>query len=262
MTPRTHCWWSQAAHLCGATEPHPSEGGISVGLLSLWRRLGIFSSKIAGGTGHFVDDWAGVELVATSQSSCWAFKSFFQQLGLDMKPEKEQLPAKAQKVLGVIVRATEDMLLVEICPKRRDKLLVALLDDLLTTNTLTPDEAQHISGKLGFMATTLFGGMGAAAIQPFNARAHSLCEQKNNKLTFALWASIHTLRQLLMDSRPRSIPWVSQSPTVQAVIYSDAFFQLGERQLKPEQAPELWNPIGRGHPKPMDGASWLGQAIA
>ena len=170
-----------------------------MGLLSLRRRLGIFSSKIAGGTGHLVDDWAGVELVATSQSSCWAFKSFFQQLGLDMKPEKEQLPAKAQKVLGVIVRATEDMLLVEICPKRRDKLLVALLDDLLTTNTLTPDEAQHISGKLGFMATTLFGGMGADAIQTFNARDHSLCEQKSNKLTFALYTGIHPHVEAAVD---------------------------------------------------------------
>lgn len=205
-------------------------------LTSLARRLLVVL------TGHFVDDWTGVELPATAASSCSSFKTFFEHLGLDMKPEKEQPPATSQKVLGVIFEVTDEMLLVAICPKRRDRLLKTL-EDLLINNWLTPEEAQHISGKLGFMATTLFGGIGRAAIQPFYSRAHSVGDQRNPRLTFALRAAINTLKQLLVESRPRSFPWTSQDSRTQAVIYSDAFFQVGERMMKPADAPELWSPV-------------------
>ena len=120
-----------------------------------------------------------------------------------------------------------------------------MLGELLTSNYLSPDDAQRLAGKLGFMATTLFGEMGMAAIQPFYARAHCLGEQSNYRLTFALKSSIHILQQLLMSSRPRTFPWHHEDDRPRAVIYSDAFFQLGERLLRPREAPELWNPQKR-----------------
>ena len=238
MLPQGPSLWRHRAAPFGAVASVWAFCRFGDAVTSLARRLLVILN------GHFVDDWTGIELPATVQSSCEAFKTFFQLLGLDMKPEKEQLPAGSQKVLGVIIKVKDENLVVEICPKRRERLLQAL-DKILHENMLTPDDAQHVSGKLGFMTTTLFGGMGAAAIQPFYARAHSLGEQKNNKLTFALRAAIHTLMQLLKTSRPRTIPWTSHDECVQAVVYSDAFFQLGERKLRPDQAPELWTPSKR-----------------
>ncbi|CAL1152210.1 unnamed protein product [Cladocopium goreaui] len=169
-------------------------------------------------TGHFVDDWTGTELAATCRSSCDSFRDFFLCLGLAMKPEKEQPPALKQKVLGVIMSVQQEALTVEICPKRRDR-LVTTLNKILESNHLTPDEAQlQVAGKLGFMSTTLFGGTGMAAIQPFHSRAHCLGEQKNNKLTFVLRAAINTLLQLLSGCRPRTFPWTTCATATEAVI--------------------------------------------
>ena len=99
-------------------------------------------------------------------------------------------------------------------------------------NRLTPDEAQRIAGKLGFMATTLFGGMGTAAIQPFYSRVHSLGEQNDNRLTFGLRAAITThftsscKRASLGSSR-------GSDTTTQAVICSDALSNKGETDESP-----------------------------
>ena len=91
------------------------------------------------------------------------------------------------------------------------------LNRIWETNYLSPDKAQQVAGKLGFMATTLFGGMGMAAIQPFYSRAHGPGEHTNSKLTFGLPA-INTLRQLVQDRRPRTLPWSSPDTMTQAVL--------------------------------------------
>ena len=195
-------------------------------------------------TGHFVDDWTGIEPTATADSSCWAFKQFFEHLGLSMKPEKEQAPSSCQKVLGVVIRVAQDRVTVEICPQRKRKILQTLAE-ILANNRLTADESQRLAGKLGFMATSLFGGIGKAAIQPFYARAHGLGDQQNDKVTFAIRAAIHTLQQLLVDSRPRTFPMWQTATNPQAVIYSDAFFQLGEKMMRAKDSPELWSPAKR-----------------
>ena len=236
--PSGHSLWRHHATPFGAVASVWAFCRFGDGLTSLARRLLVIL------TGHFVDDWTGVELAATAASSCSCFKSFFQQLGLAMKAEKEQPPSTRQKVLGVIIHIQAHEVTVEMCPKRRQKLL-GMLGELLMSNYLSPDDAQRLAGKLGFMATTLFGGMGMAAIQPFYARAHCLGEQSNYRLTFALKSSIHILQQLLMSSRPRTFPWHHEDDRPRAVIYSDAFFQLGERLLRPREAPELWNPQKR-----------------
>lgn len=116
-------------------------------------------------------------------------------------------------------------------------------------NSLTPDEAQRLAGKLAFLSTTFFGGLGRAALQPFYARAHGLGEKNNNKLTFALQAAIHLIRQIIRTGKPRILPSPSASPAPGAVIYSDAYFTLGEKMLMAGQAPDLWHP---GKRKPQD----------
>eukprot|EP00435_Cladocopium_sp_Y103_P052567 s601_g16.t1 len=182
--------WRHRAAPFGATASVWAFCRFSDSLLSVARRLLVTLA------GHFVDDFTGVELPAAALSSCRCFKEFFQKLGLAMKPEKEQPPAWEQKLLGVIIHAEEDYLTVKTCPKRRDKLL-QMLDNILTEERLSSDEAQRVAGKLGFFATSLYGGIGHAAIQPFFARAHNLGPQTNEKLTFALRAAIHILKQLL-----------------------------------------------------------------
>ena len=127
---------------------------------------------------------------------------------------------------------------IEACPQRRHKML-QYLQNIEESNTLTPDEAQRVAGKLAFLTTTFVGSLGKAALQPFYARAHGLGAQRSHKLTFALQAAIHLLRQILREGRPRVLPWPSDSQKPQAVIYSDAFFTLGDRSLKAGEAPDL-----------------------
>eukprot|EP00435_Cladocopium_sp_Y103_P048273 s452_g14.t1 len=216
-------------HRCGGTEQHRSE------------QRPVFLVALVG---HFVDDFTGVELETTAESSSFSFKTVFQKLGLSMNPEKEQAPSTKQKVLGVVIHAYPERLVIETCPKRKEKLL-ALLESILQSNRLSAEEAQRVAGKLGFMATTLFGGIGMAAIQPFYARAHHLGEQRNEKLTFALRAAIHTMKQLLVEGKPRTFPWFPKDPTTHAVIYSDAYFLVGDTMMKPKDVPELWSPKKR-----------------
>ena len=238
ILPRGPSLWRHRAAPFGATASVWAFCRFSDSMVSLARRYLIALA------GHFVDDFTGVELAATAESSCLSFKAFFQRLGLSMKPEKEQPPAETQKVLGVVIQAHEGELIVGTCPKRREKLLT-LLEEILESNRLSAEDAQKVAGKMGFLATTLFGGIGMAAIQPFYARAHHLGEQKNDKLTFALRAAIHTMRQLLQCGKPRSFPWSASETASQAVIYSDAYFLVGETMMRARDAPELWSPKKR-----------------
>eukprot|EP00435_Cladocopium_sp_Y103_P038353 s2136_g10.t1 len=238
LLPEGPSLWRHRAAPFGATASVWAFCRLSDSMVSLARRI------LISMVGHFVDDFTRVELGATADSSCSSFKLFFQKLGLSMKPEKEQLPASRQKVLGVIIHAQPDQLTIETCPKRSAKILQTL-DDILQSNRLTPDEAQRVAGKLGFLATTMFGGIGTAAIQPFYARAHHLGEQRHDNLTFALRAAINILKQLLIHGKPRTFTWSQSSPHPEAVVYSDAFFLVGETVMRARDAPTLWNPKKR-----------------
>ncbi|CAJ1442579.1 unnamed protein product [Effrenium voratum] len=106
------------------------------------------------------------------------------------------------------------------------------IDRVLCANSLFPDHAQRIAGKLAFLTTTLFGAVGGAALQPLYARGHGLGGGDNERLTEALRAALVCLRHVLRSHRPRFVPWAASLQGPVAVMYTDAFFQMGEKKFK------------------------------
>ena len=191
---------------------------------------------------HFVDDFAAAEPTTLAHTGFTSFQSLFEILGLQMKPSKACAPRSEQKLLGVNIIIQEDQLVLQVCPDRMDK-LQAQIRTILETNELPPMEAQRLAGKLVFLQTTTFGNVGRALTYPLYARAHGAGQDPgHDALTSPLRAALQTLQHVLRDLRPRVVPL--QSLGRKAVLYTDAFFALGERTFKPSDSgiPTRWNP--------------------
>eukprot|EP00438_Fugacium_kawagutii_P000236 Skav212281 [mRNA] locus=scaffold732:359615:361018:- [translate_table: standard] len=192
--------------------------------------------------GHFVDDFVGMNLSHNSSCSFETFRDLHQALGLDMKPGKAQEPKQTQKVLGVILSTGRDSITVAACPERARK-MTDLINETLNKNYLDGPTAQRMAGKLAFLTSTFFGGLGRAALQPLYARGHGLGEQTNNQLTFALRAALELLRHLINTTAPRVIPTkVNYQDSV--IVYTDAYFELGSQGVR-QQPPSTWKPGSR-----------------
>eukprot|EP00438_Fugacium_kawagutii_P026201 Skav223831 [mRNA] locus=scaffold1256:63584:64912:- [translate_table: standard] len=215
--------WRHRATPFGAVSAVWSFNRFADSMVALTRRLGCCL------LGHFVDDFTGLDMPDLGDSGFVFFRSLYQVMGLNMKKNKEQPPAPRQKVLGVLFHTHQDYIELAACPERCSKML-DLIQDTLNKNHLDQLTAQRLAGKLAFLTTTFYGNMGRAALQPIYARGHGLGEQVNNKLTFGLRAALHMLQHLVLHAKPRRIP-TQLSAEQQVIIYTDAFYQPGERQL-------------------------------
>eukprot|EP00435_Cladocopium_sp_Y103_P069238 s392_g33.t1 len=220
-TPQGHTLWRHAAAPFGATASVWAFNRFADALVALARRL--LMVPIC----HFVDDFTSIDPPALADSSCDSFKQLFGQMGLSMKPSKEQRPACHQKVLGVYITIEPDEVVLAPCPNRREK-VIAMLQSALTSNQMTAAMAQQCAGKLAFLATTFFGNVGKAALQPMYSRGHGLGEAHHDRLTTGLRQSIQVLLHVLQHAPPRILPLTRRPMDKIAVIYTDAFFQPGE----------------------------------
>ncbi len=180
---------------------------------------------------HFADDFGGCEPSCSASSTYECFAQVTAHLGLKMKPKKACPPQARLKMLGVFTHCLADQVQLQLCPDRAAK-----LDDVIQTSfsnsELTPETAQKLAGKLMFLQTTVFGGTGKAALQVVYARSAQGCG--NN-------SALMTLHRALRQIVPRSLPVSSDIPVT--VLYTDAFFSLGDRApLKPCQVPHQWHP--------------------
>ena len=119
---------------------------------------------------HYVDDFGGIEPSSSATSAFNAFADFFKCLGLKTKDKKAEPPNCRQKLLGVIIEVEEHGVRLSPCPVRLAKIKEEI-HRALVQNTLTPEEAQRLSGKLVFLQSTCFGQMGKAPLQCLYSRA-------------------------------------------------------------------------------------------
>ena len=216
VTPEGPTLWRHTACPFGAAASVWSFNRFADSLMVLARRLLLVPSC------HFVDDFMSVDPMSTATSSCDSFKALFGHLGLHMKPAKEQRPAHQQKMLGVQVSVEHDQIRLSACESRRQK-VACVIDHALKHNTLSAAEAQRCAGKLAFLATTFFGAVGRAALQPLYSRGHGLGQASHDHLTVGLRHSLRLLRHLIHHAKPRSVPLgIHDAQT--AVVYTDAFF--------------------------------------
>lgn len=141
-----------------------------------------------------------------------------------MKEKKAEPPNRVQRLLGVIIEVESDGVRLAPCPERVAK-LQETIQVALATNTLSPETAQKLAGKLVFLQSTAFGQLGTAATHCLYSRAHQGSADLN-RLTQAVEASLLTVAELLRHLKPRWLPL--HSSIQQATMYTDAFFAPGD----------------------------------
>ena len=204
-------------------------------LTFLCRRL------LAVSVGHYVDDFVAVEPESIVHSGYEQFTRLARILGLRMKETKALPPASSQKVLGIQMTLSNTAVTLHPHPNRCKK-VIELMQTSLQENRLTCDQAQRLAGKLIFMASTMFGQIGKAALRPIYARSHGLSDMdKASQLNGPLRTALRTMIGLLHEVQPRVIPReVSQKLLI---LYTDAFFTMHGQEMSPGQGkiPQKWN---------------------
>ena len=178
---------------------------------------------------HYVDDFGCVESSTTIQSSYANFERLFGALGLRMKPSKAQPPNQVQKLLGVSFKTSAGAITLQPHPDRVEK-IKDMISECLSSDQMSPELAQKLAGKMVFLTTTVFGQLGRGLLSPLYGRAHHPESSGKVSLTNALRVSLNGLLQICRDMQPRVIP--TQVSTLTAVIYTDAFFTLGDKQFR------------------------------
>ena len=194
---------------------------------------------------HYVDDFGGVEPATTARSSFDTFAAFFQCLGLKTKEKKAEAPNFAQKLLGVIIEVEQDGVRLSPCPVRLAK-ITETIDTALQDNTLSPETAHKLCGKLIFLQSTSFGQMGKAPLHCLYSRA-SQGASEFNRLTTALEASLRTLHTMLQHLHPRWFP--RGGPPPHDTLWTDAYYAPGDLKgapSPPKHRHQVVSPIENG----------------
>ena len=208
-------------------------------------------------SGHFVDDFNGVDIEDLADGAFHGMAEFFELLGLQTKPSKAQAPATAHVVQGVLVSIGEEGVVLKPTPERVKK-VTATIDEALRTDEMTPEVAGKLAGRLNFITQATFGALGKAALKPVYSRAHDAAASTSTGLSAGLRAALMALEALLANIQPRVIPYIDDGEP-QAIIYADAFYQPGETRYKAGHFPAEV-PVNPDRKDPTAGASWCASA--
>ena len=188
---------------------------------------------------HFVDDIGCPDARHSAASRFASFTELCELLGMRLKPSTAQVPAVRHKLLGVFLEVCLEGVSLAPATDRIQKVL-QVIQQALQDDCLEPVVAQRLTGKLNFISTTLFGQAAAAAMKPLYSRAHDCNSQTASQLNQPLRCALRSLQTLLRSPSPR---WVPFEPATQssAVLYADAFFELGDKAFGlSDEPPENW----------------------
>ena len=186
-------------------------------------------------TGHYADDFNGLEFEELGQSAMEAFEQLFTALGFRIKVSKSQ-PAAAQHIVqGVLFEISRRGVTLSPTPERVRRIM-AQITQALQNDAMKPDEAHKLAGRLSFLTQAVFGGVGKAPIKAVYARAADTAAHSNDGLSGGLRAALRSLEKILPTIRPRFIPFHPDDMDT-AVLYADAFFLDGEQRHKAGHVP-------------------------
>ncbi|CAE7346880.1 unnamed protein product, partial [Symbiodinium sp. KB8] len=177
---------------------------------------------------------------ASQQPTADGFQDLFAALGFLTKKSKAQPPADEHVVQGVTFHIDETGVTLSPTPRRVEKIL-AQLRRALHDDSLTPDDASRLAGRVAFLTQAVFGAVARAATKAINARAADTAAWSNDALSPGLAAALKTLVDILPTTRPRFVPFDAAQLDM-AVLYADAFFTDGERRHKAGHVPDGMNP--------------------
>jgi len=190
-------------------------------------------------TGHYVDDFNGIDDDEMADSAATSFKDLA-ELGFLTKAPKAQPPADEHVVQGVNFHLNAEGVVLSPTPVRVKKIMDQIrraLDD----DSLSPDEASKLAGRVAFLTQAAFGAVAKAATKAIYARAADTAARSADQLSPGLAAALRSLHQILPTIKPRFIPFDAEHLDL-AILYADAFFADGEKQHKAGHVPDGLNP--------------------
>ena len=117
--------------------------------------------------------------------------------------------------------------------------ILSQLRRALDDDSLTPDDASKLAGRVAFLTQAVFGAVARAATKAIYARAADTVAWSNDSLSTGLAAALRTLVNILPTIKPRFVPFDAANMEM-AVLYADAFFT--ERRHKAGHVPDGLNP--------------------
>ena len=185
---------------------------------------------------HYVDGYACVEAKHTINSSYIHTHNTLGTMGFKFKKSKLQPPSSTQKIQGITMTITPTAFNLTPMEHRRSR-ITAAIQETLQQNAITADQALKLAGKIQFMQEA---GQGIrACIHPLWKLATAGCHTKHTQqLPADVQDALRTLVILIHDFKPVKSPFTK--PEV-AIVYADAFFKAGEKEIRLSQATDDWD---------------------
>ncbi len=165
---------------------------------------------------HYVDDYGSIEPATTAQSGFDTFEQINSILGFHMKKSKRQPPDYSHRIQGVLIGCNSGHITVSPC-RDRIQTISHQLQTHIHTKSMTPEQA----------TTHLFGRVGRAALRALYDKAFS----NNDNINSQTQSAIIALLDILNHCQPRQLPLRPQA-TQHTIIYTDAFYRNGDKQLR------------------------------
>ena len=194
-------------------------------------------------TGHYVDDFNGLDDAILGESAMLSFQDLFAALGFLTKKSKAQHPAKEHVVQSVNFSISADGVTLSPTAARKEK-IQAQIRTAIDEDSLSPDAAAKLAGRVSFLTQAAFGSVAKAATKAIYARAADTAAWSADSLSTGLAAAPRSLDRILPAIRPRFIPFDTKDIEV-AVLYADAFFAAGEVRHKAGHVPDGVSPTQR-----------------
>ena len=202
---------------------------------------------------HFFDDFFVVLRRQEAVETMFVLKEAVNLLGFVFDEAKSQVPARVAMVLGVAfnVSSLHSQKILRVEPKpSRVKNLCEMIDDIIRKNSLSPTQAASVTGKFGFLCSTLFGKVGRCCTGALRARQYAVPDEQ--ELTLSLITSLKLMKVFIKSSPCRQLSVRHSSPPI--VLYTDA-------SDVPERLAERWvigavllDPL---HPNDVEFTSWV-----
>ena len=170
---------------------------------------------------QFFDDFFVVLRRREAEETMFVIKEAVALLGFVFDEEKSQLPANVAMVLGVAFNTaslkSQKTLLVEPKPTRVTNLCL-MIDNVISKGCLTPTQAASVTGKFGFLCSTLFGKVGRCCTGALRARQYG--PPDDTELNPSLITSLKLMKVFITSSPYRQLTVQHTDPPV--ILYTDA----------------------------------------
>ena len=171
----------------------------------------------------YVDDGGIGDMSAAKGAGQAALNILFEELGTPCAGAKQQRMSHAGTFLGIehdVTHAFDERGVVEFSPREQMiAKVMGLIQSARSRNHMTPAEASKLRGILPWMGSSMFNGIGVAAMAPLKQRQYS---------DVAPWALSHNIRrsldylEFILELKPRRLIHVSPDTNPLIVVASDA----------------------------------------